>query len=104
MTSRPAIALLRTCAGQPSDRLAHPKSEYFNVPLMRSRPLRRGVRSLHPGEPRPVDPPWLLDLDQDPGEQYDIAAERPDVVRELRRMTDEHRRGVRPVEDQIAKR
>jgi len=45
-----------------------------------------------------------LDLDQDPGEQYDIAAERPDVVRELRRMTDEHRRGVRPVEDQIAKR
>jgi len=54
--------------------------------------------------PRPVDPPWLFDLDQDPGEQYEIAPERPAIVAELRRLADEHRLGVVPVEDQIAKR
>jgi arylsulfatase A-like enzyme len=58
----------------------------------------------HDEPPRPVDPPWLFDLDQDPGEQYDVAAQRPEVVADLRRLADEHRRGVAPAEDQIAKR
>jgi hypothetical protein len=53
---------------------------------------------------RLVDPPWLFDLDQDPGEQYDIAATRPDIVGERRRLAEEHRRGVMRVQDQIARR
>ena len=53
--------------------------------------------------PKPVDPPWLFDLEADIAERYDLAAERPDVVAALRAAADEHKRGVVPVEDQIAK-
>jgi arylsulfatase A-like enzyme len=58
----------------------------------------------HDKVPEPVDPPWLFNLDHDPSEQFDIAREHPGVVAELRRLADEHKRGVVPVEDQIAKR
>ena len=57
----------------------------------------------HGEAPQPLDPPWLFNLDHDPAEQYDIAKERPDVVAALRRLAGEHRRGVEPAEDQIAK-
>jgi hypothetical protein len=52
----------------------------------------------------PVDPPWLFHLDHDPAEQFDVAAEHPDVLKDLRRLAEEHKRTVVPVEDQIAKR
>jgi arylsulfatase A-like enzyme len=58
----------------------------------------------HDRPPQAIDPPWLFNLDQDPAEQFDVAREHPDVVAELRRMADEHRRRIVPVEDQIAKR
>lgn len=58
----------------------------------------------HDQAPEPIDPPWLFNLDHDPSEQYDIARERPEIVAELRRLADEHKRGVVPVEDQIARR
>jgi arylsulfatase len=54
--------------------------------------------------PKPIDPPWLYDLDVDPGERYDVAKEHSDVVARLRKMADEHRRGVVAVEDQLAAR
>src|SRR5688572_12490693 len=54
--------------------------------------------------PKPIDPPWLYNLDVDPAERYDLAAERPDLVAALRKLAEEHQRGVAPVEDQIAKR
>jgi arylsulfatase A len=89
-----------------------PRRTYFYYRSATLQAVRSGPYKLHfftrpdgnEEPPRPVDPPWLFDLDQDPGEQYDIAAERPDVVAELRRLAGEHRRGVVPVEDQIAKR
>jgi arylsulfatase A-like enzyme len=58
----------------------------------------------HDMAPQPIDPPWLYNLDHDPAEQFDLAARSPEVVAELRKLADEHKRGVEPVEDQIAKR
>ena len=89
-----------------------PRTTYFYYRGATLQAVRSGRFKLHfftrpdgNHEPaRPLDPPWLFDLDQDPGEQRDIAVERPDVVAELRRRADEHRRGVTPVEDQVAKR
>jgi arylsulfatase A-like enzyme len=89
-----------------------PRRTYFYYGGATLQAVRSGPYKLHfltrpdgnAEPPRRVDPPWLFDLDQDPGEQYDIAAERPAIVAELRRLAAEHRRGVVPVEDQIAKR
>jgi arylsulfatase A-like enzyme len=58
----------------------------------------------HDMKPEPIDPPWLFNLDHDPSEQFDVAAAHPDVVADLRRLAEEHRRSVVPAEDQIAKR
>jgi arylsulfatase A-like enzyme len=58
----------------------------------------------HDQSPQPVDPPGLYDLDRDVEERYDIAKEKPEEVARLKRLADEHRRGVVPVEDQIAPR
>jgi arylsulfatase A-like enzyme len=58
----------------------------------------------HDLAPEPIDPPWLYNLDHDPGEQFNLAAQRPEVLAELRKLAEEHKRGVEPVEDQIAKR
>jgi arylsulfatase A len=58
----------------------------------------------HDQSPQTVDPPWLYNLDHDPSEQFDVAREQPGVVAELRWLAEEHKRGIVPVEDQIAKR
>jgi arylsulfatase A-like enzyme len=50
---------------------------------------------------RPIE---LYDLDQDPSEKYDLASRRPDVIAELRRLADEHRKTIVPVKNQIATR
>lgn len=51
--------------------------------------------------PEPHDPPLLYNLDRDPSEKTDVAAHQPDVIAELRRIADEHRRGVGRVENQL---
>ena len=43
----------------------------------------------------------LYDLDTDPSEQFDLAAERSEVVAELTRIADEHRKAVVPGPDQL---
>lgn len=48
------------------------------------------------------DPVLLYNLEHDPSESYDVAAEHPDVVADLRRVVEEHRAGVKPVTDQLA--
>ena len=47
------------------------------------------------GSPRAEhDPPLLFHLGEDPGENYDLAAERPDVVAELLAAVEAHRAGM----------
>lgn len=51
------------------------------------------------GEPRTVHtPPLLFDLAQDPGERFNVAAAHPDIVADLTRDADAHRRTVVPTE------
>jgi arylsulfatase A len=50
------------------------------------------------------DPPLLYDLDQDPGEKYEIGARHAEVIAALRRIASEHARTLQPVENQLAKR
>lgn len=57
------------------------------------------------GAPAPTDArPQLYNLDQDPSEKFDLAAARPDVVEDLRRLAEEHKKTVVPVKNQIATR
>lgn len=54
------------------------------------------------GEPREVhQTPELYHLEYDPSEQYDVAAEHPQIVAELRRLAEAHEQSVKPVENQL---
>jgi arylsulfatase A-like enzyme len=89
-----------------------PRQSYFYYRGSTLQAVRSGKYKLHvvtreegwEQTPKPVDPPWLYDLERDPGERYDVAKEHPDVVAALLKMAEEHRKGVVPVEDQIAKK
>jgi arylsulfatase A len=48
--------------------------------------------------------PQLYNLDQDPSEKFDLAEEHPELIAELRKLADEHRKTVVPVKNQIATR
>ena len=52
----------------------------------------------------PSTEPQLYNLDEDPGEKYDLAAQHPEIVAELRRLADAHKKTVVPVPNQIATR
>ena len=91
---------------------ASPRRDYFyyrgsTLQAVRSGPYKAHFFTRlegHDQSPHAIDPPWLYDLDRDVEERYDIAREKPEVVARLKRMADEHARGVAPAEDQIAPR
>jgi arylsulfatase A-like enzyme len=58
-----------------------------------------------PGSDRPTahDPPLLYNLEQDPSEQYDVAKQHAEVVGKIRLLAEEHRRTLKPVENQLTK-
>jgi arylsulfatase A len=89
-----------------------PRKTYFyyrgsTLQAVRSGPWKAHFVTRQEGwdqSPKPIDPPWLFNLDTDVAERYDLAAERPEVVTELRKLADAHKRTIEPVEDQIAKK
>ncbi len=56
------------------------------------------------GEATHHDPPLLYHLGHDPGEQYNIADQHPDVIKDILKEAEKHKATVKPVEDQLAKR
>ncbi|RMG34618.1 MAG: arylsulfatase [Planctomycetota bacterium] len=53
------------------------------------------------GGPKEHDPPLLYHLEHDPGEQWNVAAQHPDVVAELKRLADEHVKSFTPPPSQL---
>ena len=49
------------------------------------------------------DTPLLYNVSIDPSEKYNIAAEHPDVIAEIRKVLMEHQKSVVPVENQLEK-
>jgi hypothetical protein len=50
------------------------------------------------------DPPLLYNLEVDPGEQYNVAADHPDVIEQINQMVAEHSKTVKPAKDMLADR
>lgn len=91
---------------------ASPRQDVFYYRGPRLYALRHGPYKAHfftqtefGGEPAAAhDPPLLYNLDEDPGEKYDVAARHPDVIAAIRRIAADHARTVQPVDNQIVKR
>lgn len=93
-------AVLRGSGPGPRDKLFF----YWDSEL---RAIRKGNYKAHfitsgaygEGEPRAVHmPPLLFDLAQDPGERFNVAAAHPDIVADLIKEAEAHRRTVAPTE------
>jgi len=56
------------------------------------------------GERTEHEIPLLFNLDHDPSEKYNIADQHPEVIKEISQIVEEHKKTVKPVEDQLEKR
>ncbi|MDT7828396.1 sulfatase [Pricia sp. S334] len=56
------------------------------------------------GDRQEHDPPLLYHLDHDPSEQFDIAAEHPEIIKEINALVSEHKANLVRGEDQLAER
>ena len=74
--------------------------------------LEYGSRTAHPitdpemeikSSPTVLDQPLLYNLSIDPSEKFNIAGEHPEVIDEIRKVLEEHRAGIDPVENQLEK-
>ena len=50
-----------------------------------------------------LDTPLLFNLNIDPTERYNIAADHPEIIEDIRRLKEEHLSSVKPVENQLEK-
>jgi arylsulfatase A-like enzyme len=48
--------------------------------------------------------PLLYNLEHDPSEKYNIAENNPEIIEEITRMVEDHKKSVKPVKDQLAER
>ena len=55
------------------------------------------------GKAQGHDPPLLYHLGHDPGEKYDVAAEQPEVIAQIRKIARAHREEMKPGEPQLGK-
>jgi len=53
------------------------------------------------GQAEKHDPPLLYHLEHDPGEQYDVAADHPEAVAEIRRVAEAHKQAMQPGKPQL---
>jgi len=87
-----------------------PRQEFFYWTRGKLHAVRRGPYKLHMiqrhpvnyGREIPLDEPELYHLEHDEEEEYDIAAEHPDLVEALTKLAREHEAGIDPVPDQLA--
>ena len=56
------------------------------------------------GEPKPTPGPQLYNLGHDPGEQFDLAKQHPEVIAELMKLIAEHQKGMKPGPQQLEER
>ena len=54
-----------------------------------------------PEPAEPHDPPLLYDLENDPGENFDVAADHADVIAQIKAEVEKHRATVKPVANQL---
>jgi arylsulfatase A len=72
--------------------------------------IRKGPWKIHlftksgygPDAAEKHDPPLLYNLETDPGEKFNIANQRPDIIAQLLRLAEEHKKTIVPVENQVA--
>ncbi len=74
--------------------------------------LEYGSKTAHPvtnpeieikNTPTIQDPPLLYNLSIDPSEKYNIANEYPEVIAEIKKVLEQHRAGIKQVENQLEK-
>ena len=49
------------------------------------------------------NPPLLFNLDRDPSEHFDVGKEHPEVIAEMLKISEQHRKTTKPVENQLEK-
>jgi arylsulfatase A len=63
------------------------------------------TRSGYGGDkPQMHDPPLLFHLGHDPGEKFNVAADHPEVIAEIRKIAEAHQAEMKPGEPQLGKR
>ncbi|NQT27051.1 sulfatase [candidate division KSB1 bacterium] len=50
------------------------------------------------------DPPLLFNIEEDPSEKYNIAADYPKVIKEIQKMVEQHRKTLGPPSDNLVER
>ncbi|NHE56544.1 sulfatase [Cyclobacterium sp. GBPx2] len=74
--------------------------------------LEYGNPTAHPVTQPPVplentatvlETPLLYNVNVDPGERFDIAADHPEIIAEIRAVMETHKAGIEPVENQLEK-
>lgn len=63
------------------------------------------TQSEYGGEaPKTHETPELYNLDVDPSEKYNIAAQHPEIIAEMRRLAEEHKKAIPPAKSYLEKR
>ena len=98
-TCRPS---LRQTARSPRETMFFYRgSQLYALGRGRSRRTSSRSRSTTTRPRRRTILPCCTSIDQDPGEQFDIAARHPEVIARIRTITSDHARTIAPVENQL---
>ncbi len=73
--------------------------------------IRKGAYKVHfitqpeygPDKPMVQDPPLVYNLNVDPSEKYNVAKDHPEVIEEIKKLLEAHKKTLTPVENQLEK-